>query len=67
MPETVDATEYETTKERGGGKVTTIAFRENVVDDGVADNENYDLFTGQYLWFGVSGDFVKISLDIHMF
>ena len=49
MPETVDATEYETTKERGGGKVTTIAFRENVVDDGVADNENYDLFTGQYL------------------
>ena len=49
MPETVDATEYETITERGGGKVTTIAFRANVVDDGVAENENYDLFPGQYL------------------
>ena len=48
MPETVDATEYETTSERGSRKVTTIAFRANVVDDGVAENENYDLFPGQY-------------------
>ena len=44
----METTINETTAERSDGKITTIAFRANVVDGGVDENKNYDLCPGKY-------------------